>query len=77
MNRLPDDPEAEIMQRLRGGNTAAGTPPTPDEALQEPAAESDVVPPPPDAEPPDEGEPGLAPDDQNQLQREIESPPAD
>lgn len=77
MNQLPDDPEAEIMQRLRGGNTTAGTPPTPDETVPEPAAESGAAPPPSDGEPPDEDEPGLSPDDQNQLQRELESPPAD
>lgn len=77
MNRLPDDPEAEIMQRLRGGNATAGAPATPEETVQEPAAGSDTAPPPSDAEPPDEEEPGLSPDDQNQLQRELESPPAD
>jgi membrane protein required for colicin V production len=89
MNRLPDDPEAEIMQRLRGATATQGTPATPDDAVQEPTPESavppdaDSAPPPVDSEPPAEGEPpaenapGLAPDDQNQLQRELEAPPPD
>jgi membrane protein required for colicin V production len=88
MNRLPDDPEAEIMQRLRGATTPQGAPATPDDAVQEPSpeagtpdADSTLPPldsePPADGEPPAESTPGLAPDDQNQLQRELEAPPPD
>jgi membrane protein required for colicin V production len=89
MNRLPDDPEAEIMQRLRGATATQGAPAAPDDAVQEPSPEgatppdADTAPPPVDSEPPAEGEPpaenapGLAPDDQNQLQRELEAPPPD
>lgn len=81
MNRLPDDPEAEIMQRLRGAGASQGTPATPDDAVQEPTPGEApaAVPsgePPAEGAPPDE-EPGLAPDDQNQLQRELEAPPPD
>jgi membrane protein required for colicin V production len=63
MNRLPEDPEAEIMQRLRGerGNATAQTP-TGDDVVTEPAPDDD---------------PGIATDDQNQLEREIDAPPPD
>ncbi len=77
MNRLPDDPEAEIMQRLRGATATPGTPATPDDAVQEPTPEGETAAPPGEGEPPAEAEPGLAPDDQNQLQRELEAPPPD
>jgi membrane protein required for colicin V production len=64
MNRLPDDPEAEIMQRLRG-ETGSGTP-----AVQErvPEPEGAATTPPP-------ADPGIAPEDQNQLEQELEAPP--
>jgi membrane protein required for colicin V production len=71
MNRLPDDPEAEIMQRLRGETATQGAPATPDDTVPEA---------PPTGVPPAaavETGPGLAPDDQNQLQRELEAPPPD
>ena len=71
MNRLPDDPEAEIMQRLRGETATQGPPATPDDTVPE-AAPTGVPP-----APPVETGPGLAPDDQNQLQRELEAPPPD
>lgn len=73
MNRLPDDPEAEIMERLRGEKPAdAAAPPQP--------ATDGVVPGQPpgppidDEETPAEDEPGIAPDDQNQLERQLEAP---
>jgi membrane protein required for colicin V production len=71
MNRLPDDPEAEIMQRLRGENPGQGTPATPDESVQEPSPEGEP------GAPPAASDPGLSPEDQNQLQRELEAPPPD
>jgi membrane protein required for colicin V production len=70
MDRLPDDPEAEIMTRLRGESAEpAGSPPADD--AREPAAPDDGG-----AAPPDDG-PDYAPDDQNQLDRQIQSQPAD
>jgi len=96
MNRLPDDPEAEIMQRIRGATGNQGTPATSDDVVQEPAPEGEVPPsapntapasgadlPAPDDAPPEEAPtddapadeaPGIAPDDQNQLERQIEAP---
>lgn len=82
MNRLPDDPEAEIMERLRGGEQA-GTPPAGDDAVQDPDAPPESVEAPTDeGAPVDEldaplDDPGIAPDDQNQLERQLEAPPAD
>lgn len=80
MNRLPDDPEAEIMQRIRGETASQGTPATPDESVQEPSPEGEPAAPAARGEPPVDSappadEPGIAPDDQNQLQRELEAPP--
>ena len=46
MNRLPEDPEAEILQRLRHGNASQGTPATPDEVVQEPSPEGESDQPP-------------------------------
>jgi membrane protein required for colicin V production len=69
MNRLPDDPEAEIMGRLRGEQEQAGSP-TAGEDAQEPPAPDDGA----DAAP-DDG-PDYAPDDQNQLNRQIQAAPA-
>jgi membrane protein required for colicin V production len=70
MNRLPDDPEAEIMERLRG-EEPAGAPPAGDDPVQEPAPSGGQ-----DA-PPAGAEPDYAPDDQNQLERQLEAPPPD
>src|ERR687894_1321547 len=71
MNRLPDDPEAEIMERLRGEEAdQPGAPPS-GAAVQEPDASTE-----PPAGPVDT-EPDYATDDQNQLERQIEAPPAD
>ena len=68
MNKLPDDPEAEIMDRIRGAaagrNAAAGNDAVPDA----PGTESD--------DPPADDDPGIAPDDQNQLERQLNTPPA-
>jgi membrane protein required for colicin V production len=60
MNRLPEDPEAEIMERLRPADPDQ-TPPVPTEGA--------------DAEPETPPGPGIASDDQNALEREIESIP--
>ncbi len=71
VNRLPEDPEAEIMQRLRGEASRASAPASGDDVVQEPSPDSDTTPPAADSEP------GIAPDDQNQLGREVDSPPPD
>jgi membrane protein required for colicin V production len=42
MNRLPDDPEAEIMQRIRGATGNQGTQPAADDVVQEPAPEGET-----------------------------------
>jgi membrane protein required for colicin V production len=70
MNRLPEDPEAEIMQKLRGDKGQATAPATGDDVVQEPGPGVDDTSPAPD-------DPGIAPDDQNQLNRELDSPPPD
>jgi membrane protein required for colicin V production len=70
MNSLPDDPEAEIMERLRGPEQAA-TPPGGDDV------EPNAAPEPSGAEAPAEADPDYATEDQNQLERQIESPPPD
>jgi membrane protein required for colicin V production len=97
MNRLPDDPEAEIMQRIRGATGNQTTPATGDDVVQEPAPEGETPPsapstapasgvdlPTPDESPPEDeapadeapsDQPGIAPDDQNQLEQQIEAPP--
>ena len=63
MNQLPDDPEAEILQRIRG--ETAATNPSP--AGTDPATETPTAP----------DDPGIAADDQNALERAIEAPPPD
>jgi membrane protein required for colicin V production len=63
MNKLPDDPESQILERIRG-ITHAGQ--------DTPPADADNAAPAPDEAP----DPGISPDDQNQLQRQIGSPPA-
>ncbi len=95
MNRLPEDPEREIMERLRGEEAEqAGTPAPGEDAPQEPGAGEDPEAPaegapaeaadeaqpggaPADAADSPPGDPGIAPDDQNQLEQQIEAPPAD
>jgi membrane protein required for colicin V production len=83
MNRLPEDPEAEIMQRLRG---ETGRQPTPAAGGDDTTGGDDVVPEPTpdtdtgvdsDSTPPADDDPGIAPDDQNQLDRELNAPPPD
>jgi membrane protein required for colicin V production len=78
MNRLPDDPEAEIMERLRGEQAAQPAPAqTGDDVVPDPGAEGETPEAPVDedsAATPDD--PGIAPDDQNQLERQIGTPPA-
>ncbi len=66
MNSLPDDPEAEIMERLRGPEQAAAPPGDPDAAASADGAEA-----------PAGADPDYATDDQNQLERQIEAPPPD
>jgi membrane protein required for colicin V production len=59
MARLPEDPEAEILQRIRGEDPAA----QPGATAAQPAAPA--------------VDPGIAPDDQSELERQIEAPPPD
>lgn len=76
---LPEDPEGAIMGKLRGepGDRAA-TPPAGDSAAPSGAEpDDDAETPPDDANGPARNQPGLAPDDKNQLERQIETPPAD
>ncbi|MGH6926221.1 MAG: CvpA family protein [Propylenella sp.] len=63
MNRLPEDPEAELIERLRGRSGASQEQPSGDDTVQEPA---------PGAPPP-----GISPEDQNQLEQQLEAPPPD
>jgi membrane protein required for colicin V production len=83
MNRLPDDPEAEILERIRGeqaGQTpaAAGSEAGSEAATaagQADGTDSDEAPmeePVEDA--PVDDDPGIATEDQNQLERQIEAP---
>ena len=51
MNRLPDDPEAEIMQRIRGATGNQTTPAAGDDVVQEPAPEGEAPPPAPSTAP--------------------------
>jgi len=85
MNRLPDDPEAEILERIRGEQAGQPTPPASgDQVVQDPASPGDdpeaaANDPPaeePTADAPADDDPGIADDDQNQLERQIEAPPA-
>lgn len=70
MNRLPDDPEAEIMERIQGAAPQqAGTPPS---APPDP----DAAPSPELAEEPAGDDPGIAPEDETQLERQIDTVPA-
>ncbi len=71
MNRLPDDPEAEIMERLQGA--------TPE---QTGAGQGEAVPPEAAPNPEAEEEPagddlGIAPEDETQLERQIDPPPVE
>jgi membrane protein required for colicin V production len=79
LNRLPDDPEAEIMERLRGEQAAPpGAQPNADgdEVVPEPSVEGETPEAPADEDPGVPDDPGIAPDDENQLERQIEAPPA-
>jgi membrane protein required for colicin V production len=67
MAKLPDDPEASIMERVRG--EAASEAPAPAEVDSGPDAAA------PDAEGILSGEPGYSPEDQLQLEEQIEAPP--
>ncbi len=70
MNRLPDDPEAEIMERIQGAAPQqAGAPPS---APPDPEA----APSPELAEEPAGDDPGIAPEDETQLERQIDTVPA-
>jgi len=61
MARLPEDPEAEILQRIRGEEA------TPQAGGGAPASATAETP----------TGPGIAADDQNELERQIEAPPPD
>lgn len=65
MNRLPEDPEAEIIQRLRGNSAG--------QSEEQPSGDDTVETPPPapDTAP---DEPGISPEDQNQLERQLDAP---
>jgi membrane protein required for colicin V production len=86
MNRLPDDPEAEILERIRGEQAGQSpAPATGEPAVRDPASPGeDPEAPAEDAAPADETAvegpadeaPGIADDDQNQLERQIEAPDA-
>ncbi len=67
MNKLPEDPETEIMQKLRGMTGHAADTPAGDSATDEPT---------PAPETSAEG-PGIAPEDQNELERQLDTPPPD
>lgn len=89
INKLPEDPEGEFMKRVRDATGQGGTPAPGDDVVQEPTPETETpgpgaAPAPPSADdlfppvddlPPPTAEPGIAPDDQNQLERELEAPP--
>jgi membrane protein required for colicin V production len=69
MNRLPDDPEAEIMERLRGESAEQpATPPTEERLVQDPAVQNGAT-------PPADAVPDYATEDQNELERQLEAPP--
>jgi membrane protein required for colicin V production len=65
MNRLPEDPEAEIMERLRGDSAQTQEQSGGEDAVQEPAPEATGG----------ASGPGISTEDQNQLERQIDSPP--
>ncbi len=70
MNRLPEDPEAEIMERIQGAAPQpAGAPPG-SGAPPDPATSPEL------AEEPAGDDPGIAPDDETQLERQIDTAPA-
>jgi membrane protein required for colicin V production len=62
LNRLPEDPEAEIMERIQGAAPqpagGAAVPAAPGEIEEAPAGDN----------------PGIAPDDENALEQQIEAP---
>jgi membrane protein required for colicin V production len=83
MNRLPDDPEAEILERIRGEQAGQTPPATGEDTARDPASaagqtdatdgeDAPVEEPIEDA--PAEDDPGIATEDQNQLERQIEAP---
>jgi membrane protein required for colicin V production len=67
MAKLPDDPEASIMERVRGEAASEAPAPAEVDAGGEIAA--------PDAEGVLSGEPGYSAEDQLQLEEQIEAPP--
>jgi membrane protein required for colicin V production len=88
MNRLPDDPEAEILERIRGEQAGQSpAPPTGEQVVRDPAAPGEDAEAPVEEDAPADGpadeapadesagdDPGIADDDQNQLERQIEAP---
>lgn len=75
MNRLPEDPEAEIIQRIRGATGSPTAPATSDEVIQEPTTEAEPGAAPPPSAPATGAGTGIAPEDRNQLEQELEAPP--
>jgi membrane protein required for colicin V production len=77
-SHLPDDPEGTIMAKLRGQKGNQATQPAPaGAATPENGSDEDAETPPDDADAPAQSQPGYATDDKNQLERQIETPPAD
>lgn len=76
-SHLPDDPEGTIIGKLRGQGGKASPPPGDNAAPDTGGGDEDAETPPEDANGGAQGQPGLATDDQNQLERQIETPPAD
>jgi len=72
MNKLPEDPEAQIIERIRSA-TGHGSPDTNAQGQDTASPAPDDTSPAPDETP----GPGIAPDDQNQLERQLDTPPPD
>lgn len=71
MNRLPEDPEAEIMERIQG------VAPEQTDAGQGEAVPPEAAPSPETEEEPAGDDLGIAPEDETQLERQIDPPPVE
>jgi len=69
MNRMPEDPEAEIMQRIRRETGQATTPASGDDVVQEPSPDSTT--------PPSATDDGVPPEDQTPPDEDVDAPPPD
>ncbi len=69
MNRMPEDPEAEIMQRIRRETGQATTPAGGDDVVQEPSPDGTT--------PPSASDDGVPPEDQTPPDEDVDSPPPD